>query len=439
MKKICFVSVMVLAMTLSHAQQPAARVYSLKQAIEAGIGNNLDVLQAELDMQTAKIDWNQARLNLLPDLYGSVNHGINKGRSVDPTTNDYINQEIKYAGYNLSSGVTIFNGFYLQNTIKQNAFAYEASRMSWQQQKDNVTLNVIGAYLTVLNNEDLMVQAQNQAQLSQKQVERLEILNNDGAIKPSDLSDLRGQLSNDQITLINAQNNLETAMINLCQLMNIPYDKDMKLERLDPSLFILTYNDSPAQIYERALGKFALIQAATLQTKSAQKAIQASRGLLFPSLSLGASANSRYSSSAQSKYGKQLNDNFSTTVELGLRIPIFNNWSQRNRIKVAKIMAKSYAYMEQTAKTQVQQNIERAYSNMTATYARYKALLNQVNYYRESFNAAEIRFNEGVGTPIDYLNAKNNLDRANINFIIARYEYLLRTKILDYYQGNMTW
>lgn len=439
MKKFCFVSVMVLAMIVSHAQQPASKVYSLKQCVEAGISNNLDVLNADLLMQTSKIDWNQARLNMLPDLNASVNHGINKGRSVDPITNDYINREIKFAGYNVSSGLIVFNGLFLQNTVKQTALAYEASKMSWQQAKDNVTLDIIVAYLQVLNNEDLRVQAQNQVALSQKQVERLEVLNNDGAIKPSDLSDLKGQLSNDQINLVSAQNAVETAMINLCDLMNIPYDKDMKLERLDPSLFLLTYNDSPAQIYDRALGKFALIQSASLRTKSAQKAIQASRGLLFPSLSLNGSANSNYSSSDQSKYVKQLDNNFSTQISLSLRIPIFNNWFQRNRIKLAKITAKSYSYIEETAKTQLQRDVERAFANMTATYQRYKNYLNQVNYYRESFNAAEIRFNEGVGTPIDYLTAKNNLDRANINFIISRYEYLLRTKILDYYQGNVTW
>jgi outer membrane protein len=187
------------------------------------------------------------------------------------------------------------------------------------------------------------------------------------------------------------------------------------------------------------MGQFALMRSATLQAKSAEKAVQASRGLLFPSLSLNGSANSNYSSSAQSKYGKQLNDNFSTTVALSLRIPIFNAWVGRNRIKLAKIMAKGFSIIEQTTKTQLQQRIERAYIEMNATYQRYKAYLEQVNFYRESFKAAELRFNEGVGTPIDYLTAKNNLEQANSNFIISKYEYLFRTRVLDYYQGTVTW
>lgn len=434
MKKICYIGVAVLLSMFCEAQ-----TFTLKQCVETGIKSNLDVQQSDLQMQVSKVNWSQARLNMLPDLNGSVNHGINYGRNIDPTSNDYVNQKIKFANYNLNSGIVLFNGFYIQQTIQQTALMYEANRLDLQQVKDNITLNVVLAYLQVLSREDLLVQAQNQLELSQKQVQRLEVLNNDGAIRPSDLYDLKGQLSGDQISVANAQNALETAKISLCDIMNIPYSKTMKLERMDPALFVLTYNDSPQQIYDKALGQFPLIRSAALKTKSAEKAVKANRGLLFPQLSLNGNSSSNYSSLAPDKYGPQLKDNFSTTIALSVQIPIFNAWQTRNRIKLAKITLKGYSIVEEASKTLLQRNIERAHVNMTSTFDQYKALLNQVNFYRESFHAAEIRFNEGVGTPIDYLTAKNNLDRANSNFIISKYDYLLRTKILDYYQGAVTW
>jgi outer membrane protein len=422
------------------AQQSAGTTYTLKQCVETGIANNLDVRKADLQMQTSKVNWNQSRLNVLPNLNGSIDHGINQGRNIDPTTNAYINQKIKFAGYNLNSNLVLFNGFYIQNTIKQNSYAYEASKMDWQQAKDDLTLNIILAYLQVLSNEDLLSQNQNQSVLSQKQVQRLGVLNDEGSIKPSDLSDLRGQLANDQLSIIATQNALEAARIDLCALMNIPYDKSMKLERIDPATFSLNYQSTAKQIYETSLNQFALIRSASLQTKSAQATVRAMRGLLFPSLNLNGNANSNYSSSDQgNKYGKQLDNNFSTTVALSLRIPIFNSWLTRNRIRLAKITASTFEYIEQTARTQLQQDVERAYLNMTTSFDRYKVLLEQVNAYTESFKAAEIRFNEGVGNSIDYLTAKNNLDRSNYNFITSKYEYLLRTRLLDYYQGQMSW
>ena len=87
----------------------------------------------------------------------------------------------------------------------------------------------------------------------------------------------------------------------------------------------------------------------------------------------------------------------------------------------------------------MQQSIERAYVNLTSTSDKYKILLDQVNAFAESFRAAEIRFNAGAITSVDYLIAKNNLDRTNINLIIAKYDFVLRTKILDYYQGKALW
>jgi outer membrane protein len=476
MKKFSVVYISLLCLSVyGYAQETGGKTYTLKQCIDAGIENSLDVNQSALQMQVSEVNLKQSRLDRLPDLNGAVGHGINQGRSIDPFTNAYINEQVNFANYSLSSGVVLFNGLSITHTIRQNALAYDASKMDWQQAKDNLTINIILAYLQVLSNEDLLVQAQSQVALTQKQVERLDILNNDGAIRPSDLSDLKGQLAGDQLAVINTRNALESAKLSLCQLMNIFYDRGMKLERLDPATFAASYDNTPGQIYQKALGQFALIRSAELRTKSAEQAVKAVRGRLFPVLSLNGSANSNYSSAAMQNiflntttvttddyvvvngtptavlhpqnnfasqkigYSRQLKNNIFTSFSLNLSIPIFNSLQTRNRIRLAKIDVKNYTLMEQTAKTQLQQNIERAHINMTIAFERYKILLDQVNAFTASFKAAETRFNEGVGTPIDYLTARTNLDRANNNLIMARYDYALKTKILDYYQGKASW
>ncbi|RYY20049.1 MAG: TolC family protein, partial [Sphingobacteriaceae bacterium] len=198
---------------------------TLQACVETAISNNLGVKQSELAAQRSGVNYNQAKLNLLPNLGGNVTQGLNQGRSIDPFTNSYLNQQINYTNYQLGSSVTLFNGFLLWNTIKQNLLAFQASKLELQQQKDNLTLNVILAYLQILNNQELVNQSRNQAAVSQEQIRRSEILNKDGAIAPYQLSDLRGQLSNDSLSIINNQNNFEAAKVALAQLMNVPYQK----------------------------------------------------------------------------------------------------------------------------------------------------------------------------------------------------------------------
>jgi len=198
-------------------------------------------------------------------------------------------------------------------------------------------------------------------------------------------------------------------------------------------------------IFSIALQQLAIIKAANLRTKSAEKAVHAARGNLFPSVGLGAGFYTPYSSTARDtgdrkiEYYDQLSNNYRTYVGVGINIPIFNNFRFRNQISLAKIDLKSASYAAQTRQIQLKQNIEQDHFNMTAAMSRYQALLDQVAAYMESFHAAEARFNAGASTSIDYLIAKNNLDRANVNLIIARYDYILRTKILDYYQGKPLW
>src|SRR5215510_12891394 len=204
----------------SFSQNTIGSKLSLQQCLEIGIANNLTVLQSDLQVQRDEINWKQAKLNLLPDLNAVANHGINQGRSIDPFTNTYINQNVNYASYGVSSGVTLFNGLALQNIIKQNKLTYEASKMTFQQRKDNLTIGIILAYLQALSNEDILVQLTNQLELTKKQVERLDLLNKEGAIPPSQLSDLKGQYANDQINIINSKNSMELSKLSLFELMN---------------------------------------------------------------------------------------------------------------------------------------------------------------------------------------------------------------------------
>jgi outer membrane protein len=441
MKRLAiFGSLLFMLILQKNISAQTAYKYNLQQCIDTALTRNIQVRQNGLLAEAAGVNLKQARANILPDLNASFDHGINQGRSIDPFTNTYVNQSVNYAGYGISSGVVLFNGLNLQNTIKQNAYAYDASRMEMQQAKDNLTLNVILAYLQVLNNEDLLSSSVRQKELSAKQLERLDILDRQGAISPAQVSDVKGQLMNDELSILNLRNSLEVSKLSLAQLMNIPYSSAMSIERFNAEEFLIAYRANSDDVYQTALQNFSLIKSVELRKRSAEYALKAAKSSLFPSLVLGGSMQTNYSSIAQSMTGKisyneQIQNNIFSTINLGLRFPIFNSFRTKNNIRLADITVRNSELVEAGSKVQLRQQIEQAHLNMTNAYQRYKTLLEQVAAYTTSFKAAEARFTAGLGTTVDYLIAKNNLDRANINLISAKYDFVLRKKVLDYYQN----
>jgi outer membrane protein len=449
-----------------------SKVYTLREVIDIAIENNIVSKQADLQLDAARINHNQARLNRIPVVGGIVNYGLNQGRSIDPFTNAYVNQTINYSGYGINSNVILFNGLTQLQTIKQFQYAKDAAEMDLQQVKDNLTLNVILAYLQVLTNEDLVEVSRNQSDVTQKQVERLEILNREGAISPPQLYDMLGQLKENELAVVTNLANLQSARLTLTQVMNIPYDPQIRVERITMEELLNQSTLSAEEIFGEATRRMAIVKAAELRKKSAEAGIKAVRGELFPTVVLSGNLNTNYSSIATRDilentmelpsndyvlvngaktpvirnvnrfntfrigYFDQLENNVFSNINVGVRIPIFNSFQVRNRIRLAKIELKSVELDQQSINLQLRQEVDQAHVNMNNAWERYKVSREQVAAYAESFRAAEIRFNAGVGNSIDYLIAKNNLDRANATLVIAQYDYILRKKVLEFYQTN---
>ncbi len=474
-KSLLFFLVNALIISKSFCQDSTNQFYTLKQCFELAVANNVDVKNSQFQMQSDKVNLQLSKGNMLPFLSADISHGINQGRSINPFTNGYINQNIGFANYGLNASIYLWNGSSIQNNIKANSLNYQASQMDFKQAKDNIMINVILAYLLVLSNDELLTQAQQQAEVTGKQVERLTVLNNEGAIAPATLYDIKGQLGNDQLNVINSKNSLDASKLSLAQLMNVAYSSKMQLENIDRSASVGIYEGTTDQIYNLALQQLAVIKAADLRKQSTQKSVKATQGELLPSLTLNGGLGTNYSSAAtlsqlvnttdvatdnyvlinndkvsvyapqgnysnqKISYGSQWKNNFNSSVSIGLQVPILNGLQAKSRVSQAKITQQKAEYEANTTRIQLRQSVEQAYFNMTTAYERYEILTEQVQNFSESFRAAEVRFNAGALTSVDYLIAKNNVDRANTNLISAKYDYVLRTKILDYYQGKLLW
>lgn len=438
MRYFLFYIVTALLLIAGTAQaQQADSVYSLQQCLDIAIRNNLDVKKSELEMERQRIYWKQARLNLLPTINGNVDHSINNGRSQNADLT-YVNAQITNANYNLNSNLVLFDGLAMFSSIKQTALAYQAGQMDFQAAKNSISLNVITTYLAMLNNEDQVTQAETQVQVSKQQADRLEILNRDGNVTPAEFYNLKGQLANDQLSLITAKNNLIASRLNLLELMNIPYNKNIKFERLSAGELPAAYKTAQEDVYNTALKDLAQVRATELRVQSSEKAVKVAKGRIFPTLSLYSGVFTQYSSGSAGSYTTQFRNNYNTSFGLNLSIPFLNGFKRRNDIAMAKINLQESQYVDYTTKVKLKQNVEQAYANMTLALERYKIQSDQVAAYSEAFRTTEIRFNAGAVTSVEFVIAKGNLDRSRTNLIIARYDYFIRTKILDYYQNRLS-
>ncbi|HEY1010118.1 MAG TPA: TolC family protein [Daejeonella sp.] len=427
---------------LSYGQDTLVTQLSLEQSISIALKNNIDVQRSAIQSENARIGLQQSRANLLPDLNAGVTHGLNLGRSIDPFTNAFSNEQVTYAQPYLASSLTIFNGLSLQNLIRQNSFLYQAVKQEEQQAKDNLSLNVTLAYLQVLTAQDLYKLAVAQQDVTLKQLERLDVLNKNGSIAPAEYFDVKGQYAGDKLAVVNAANSLENAKVALTSLLNISYKKELTLEPLTAEQFALVYEGDATQVYQSALSNYAGVKAADLRQKSALYNVRANRSKFYPTVFFDAGVRSNFSNAARDaqnlpiSYFRQYNNNISQGFSIGINIPMFNAFRTRNNVALAKLVKRESDLAAENVRIQLQQLTSQAYLNMESSRERYQSLLEQTEAFAESFRTMEIRFNAGVINSVDYLVSKNNLDRANQNLATNRYDFILRKKILDFYKGK---
>ncbi len=439
-KILIFVSLQ--APVLIMAQDSIKKLFSLSDCIQIALKNNLEAQRSGVQARLAHINVLQSKENLLPVFNASITDGINEGRNIDPSTNTYVNQQANYVYTDMNASLLVFNGFALQSTIKQNNFLYAAAKAKEQQVKDNLSLNVALAYLQVLSGTDLLLLSTQQRETTAKQVERLASLKENGATTPAIYYDLKGQLANDDLAVLNAKSTLENSKLSLVQLMNIYYNEEIKLEAINTDILSTTKEADPKQLFVNAEQNLSYIKTVDFNVKATAMQIRNARSGYYPSLYLKGYMNSNYSSAVynnehqQIGYKDQLINNIGKSVSINLVIPLFNSLRTKNAVSIAKLTNQDSKIIAEATRKQLQQLIEQAYLNLIMAKRRHEILEQQVEAFSQSFHAIETRFKLGAVNSTDYLITKNNFEKAKINAVIAKYDYVLRKKIIEFYEGK---
>ena len=446
-------------------------VISLQDCIDMALENNLELTSSKLNAQTSNINFKQNKNPLLPNINGNYNIGVAEGRSIDPFTNDFINEELTFSNLGLGLDATIFNGFNLVNRWKQSKLNLEASQMDVEAAKQNLILNVTLNYLQVLNARELLKLSQIRVQSSEEQLKRLRSLFEEESGSPASYRDLQGQFASDQSQIIANQNALELALIELNRLVNPTEVITNNLQDIliDDANYVFTAQE----IYEQSLQTFPNLKASDLRLQASEKGIAVAKSLYVPEVSFFANLRTNYSSaarifnqngslvqetgdfvtvngtdvpvfresstfeSAEIGYRDQFDNNLNTSYGLSVNIPIFNGFNAKNNVGLEKVRNQQAQVELDQTKLDLKLAIQQSYSTMIASMKNYKLLEEQVDAYAESFRINEVLFQNGASNSTDYILSRNTLENAKVNLANVKYSYALRLKILEYYRTGI--
>jgi outer membrane protein len=445
--------------------------WSLEKCIDYAIENNIQVKMQDLSTKSSNVAYLKSKMTFLPSINGSANQNYALGRSVDPYTNQFSEKNVSSNNFALSGSMTLFNGLQNVNALRENFFNLQASIEDLQKAKNDISLNIASAFLQILFSEELLYVAQNQVELSKQQTERNKKLYEAGSIAQGNYLEMQSQLASDEMQLVSAENQLVMSNLTLSQLLELGFNDSMEIEKPaipDPEMS-LTF-PSPESIFQEALQKLPQIRSAELKMKSAEKGLAVARGYRSPRLTLSGGISTMYSSNSQKvdsyamtqqlsgyadnagtplnvylygldysyytpSFTSQLKDNQSKSISFNLSIPIFNNWQANYSISSAKINALNSKYSYDLAEKLLQKEIQQAYADATASLKKYAASKKAVSASEESFRYIQQKFDVGMVTTVDFNLAKNNLAKTRSELIKAKYEYIFRVKILDFYRG----
>jgi len=469
MRQILFILMLSSIFVCATAQEK----WSLDQCIQYALDHSLSYRQAALSINESQINRKIAEQGRMPTLDGNTSYNLSFGRRIDPTTNDFINSSFGNHGFSVSGGITIFNGGRITQQIKQARLGKAAAELDIQQIKNDLALQVSLAFIEILFAEENLGNAEKSLELINSQLLQVDKQIASGIRPRNARLDLVAEAAQNEQLVVTAQNDIEISYLNLKQILQLEASMDMQVEIPDLPLptdyELLTMTGE--QIYDIALGWQPSIKAGEVRRRNAEVGVALAKTNMVPSLSLGGSIGSNWSSSArlqnqvgselldqnffvngepfnvqyenpiyQTKrvnYFDQVNQNIGYGFGLSATIPIYGQGRNKGNLELAKLEVVRSDLANTEVKNKLSSDVYRAVSDLKAASKQHESALRTVEARRAAFEDTEKKFNLGVADSFQFITAQNNRDRAETDLLVAKYDFIFRSKILEYYQGRV--
>ena len=421
------------------AQDTTPQTWTLRQCIDYAIEHNIDIRQTANEAEQNKISVNTAKWARLPNLNGGISQGWSWGRTASPKDNSYSDTNSSSTGVNLSTNVPLFTGLQLSNQYSLAKLNLQAAIEDLNKAKEDIAINVTSAYLQVLFNQELSKIAHNQVDLSKDQLKRIQGLQGVGKASSSEVAEAQARVAQDEMTAVQSDNTYKLSLLDLTQLLELPTPEGFVLENPKEELEFESLTP-PDDIYTQALTYKPSIKAAEYRLQGSLNSIRIAQSAFYPQLSFSAGLGSNYytvSGRSESSFGSQMKNNLNKYIGFNLSVPIFNRFATRNRVRTARLQQIDLSLKLDNSKKVLYKEIQQAWYNALAAESKYNSSEVAVKANEESFRLMSEKFNNGKATFVEYNEAKLNLTKALSDKLQAKYDYLFRTKILDFYKGQV--
>lgn len=420
----------------------AQQTWTIEQCINYAIENSINVRQRIIARQNDEITLSTAKNSRLPNLNASVGENFNIGRAQN-REGVYQDRTMSNTSMGISTSVPIFTGMRITNDIEAKKFSLAASVEETEQAKNDVAINVAGFFLQVLFNKEMVGVAEEQVLLTARQVEKTEQLMKGGRASQADLYEAKALLAKDEATLTQTKSTLQLSLVDLAQLMELTDVSAFnvvapQIDALEGDQYsMLDVND----IYRTARVLRPAIKAAELRVESGLRQVKVARAGYLPTLNLNAGVNSGYyydytSGVNNLSFGDQLDKNRSSTIGLSLSIPIFNRFAVRNSVRQARLQVSNQQLSLELSHKQLLKEIQQAYYNSVTSRDKFIASQKSIEASAIAMQYAEEKYAAGRGTIFEFNDSKTRLIKSKSDLAQTRYEYIFRTKILDFYTGK---
>lgn len=429
------------------------KVWTLDECIYYAIDNNIQIKQQYLQTRYQKNSLDLSRFRLLPTLSGSGSQNYSWGRSLDQTTYRYTeDQRVISNNYYVGGSMNIFNGLQNYNTIKKYEYELLAGEQDLQNIRENISLTVALNYLQILLNKELVSATNEQLRITLQQIEKTRKLVDAGSAARGNLLQIEAQAAQEELQLINIKNQLDISYLDISQLLELKTPEGFEV--VVPPISIDTnavIGETIDEIFEIAIGARPSIKGPELMLTASEYDLKIAKGSRSPRIIMNHSLTTGYSdvrqkilgidpSTSEVLYGdypfnEQFIDNRSLALGFTLSVPILNGWQVNKNIANSRLSIENSKYALDGAKKQLYKNIQQSFADASAALKKYAASRKAVTSMEEAFRYTEQKFNVGLVTPVDYNASKSQLLQAQSDLAQAKYEYIFKTKVLDFYRG----
>lgn len=436
-------SIVLVALFISIATF-SQKQWTLKECVDEALSKNISIQQNKLNLASSEIDVDIAKGNFLPNLSGNTGGNLNFGTGFDPVSQDRVSTSFFGGSINLSSGVTVFNGFRNTNIYKQAQLGVKSSQLDLKKMENDISLFVVNGYLNVLFAKENLNAARVQFEISEKQIIAAQSRFKSGVIPKGDLLNTQSTAAANQQTVIAQENALDLALLNLAQLLQVPAEGfDIAPVDVGSPSENLFYTDSE-NIYKRSLENLPEIERAQLAIENATLAIQISKADFLPSITASAGVSTNYGYNlnlppgfSNSDFFDQVNDNLGYGFGFNIRVPIFNRFQTKNRVSQAAINKNIFETRLESEKLNLKQTIEQSFLDARTALKSFEAAKISLEAQQESFKNAQQRYNFGAMTQFDFDQVRTRLVNAQATLIRSKYDYVFKTKVLQFYAGDL--